>query len=146
MLFQLLIGIVIISILASIVALNLSVFRESQALNNGLDEVKTLLNQARSKTQGAENGVVYGVHLESDKAVLFAGDTYTDGAPGNLTVRFDPTVAIDSISLLGGGSDVVFDAITGNTEESGTFIVKRVSTTSGEKTVTVSPTGLIDNN
>ena len=65
MLMQLIIGIVIIIILASITTLRLSSFTEAQALNNTVDDVTALLNQARSRTISADAGATYGVHIES---------------------------------------------------------------------------------
>lgn len=143
---ELLITIAIILILAGLVVSNIGTFVQGQALNNGVDETIALINEARSRTLAGENGDEYGVHLQSDKAVLFVGPTYSSSASTNKVVTLDSSIVIGSISLGGGGSDVLFDRITGDTNNYGTYIVKKSSTTTGQKTITISKTGLVSTN
>jgi Tfp pilus assembly protein FimT len=143
MLLELIIGIAVVVILASITALSLSRFSETQALNNGVDEVVALINQARSRTVAAEGGTYYGVHLEERQAVLFSGPTYSVGAVGNQPVPLDVRVKIDVITLSGGGDDIVFEEGMGDTTGYGTFVIKRLTSTLGQKTVTVSRAGAV---
>ena len=143
---QVLISIIIIVILATIVALSLGSFREHQELTNAIDGVTALVNEAHSRTLAAEGGTVYGVHLDTSDAVLFAGSTYVPGDPSNQTVTLEPAIEIDTISLAGAGSDIVFDMLTGDTDDYGTFKIDRVSTTLGAKTLTVTKTGAISSN
>jgi len=145
-LIEILFVIVIIVVLAAIVALSFSGFKKGQALPTGVDEVVALLNEARSRTLAAENGLQYGVHLASDRAVLFNGTTYASGTSTNKTIMMDSTVTITSITLTGGGADVVFNKLTGETSQYGTLIVKNTSTTVGQKTITITKTGLISSN
>lgn len=143
MLIQLVIGIVVIGILSGVVALNLGTFLGHQAIDNGVGDVTALLDEARSRTLAHEAGLQYGVHLETTKAVLFSGATYSTMAPDNRTVLLDRTVEITSISLAGGGTEVLFDPLTGDTEEDGTFVVQAVTSMSGAKTVTITHAGQV---
>ncbi len=136
----------ITAILSAIVALSFSNFRKGQGLPNAVDEVMSLLNEAHSRTLSGENALQYGVHLQSDKAVLFVGTSYSSSASTNRPVSFISGITIASISLNGGGSDVVFNKLTGETSQYGTFIVKDSSTTVGQKTVTIVKTGLVSVN
>lgn len=143
LLIQLVIVLVVITIISSIVVLNLSNFSEAQQLNNNVDEVTALVNEARSRTLLGEATNYYGVHLEDTKAVLFPGPSYSDGAVGNKKIVLNTAIEIESISLAGGGSDIIFTQLTGDTSQYGTFIMKRVSTTAGQKTLSVSKSGIV---
>ncbi len=143
MLMELLIGVLIIIILSGVVAVSFSSYSREQALENSAGNVEALFSEARSRTMNGDGGLSYGVHLESTQVVLFSGDTYADGAPGNKVVSLDPSVEIDSISLSGDGSDVMFDPVTGNTEEDGTFVIQKIATTVGAQLLTVTHAGQI---
>ncbi len=136
----------IVGILSTVVGVKFSTFRETQLVSTSVEEVKALLNEARSRTQGSENATQYGVHLETQKAVLFTGAVYSSSTATNRIFAIDSKLAITSISLQGGGAEIVFSRLTGDTSQYGTFIIKRTSTTSGQKTVTVSKTGLVSSN
>ena len=137
---------VIVGVLVGITALSFSGFKKGQSIPNAVEEVVSLLNEARTKTLAGENGDRYGVHLQGDRAVLFVGTTYSSGTSTNRPIMMPTTVTISSISLAGGGADVVFDALTGETAHYGTLIVKDSATTIGQKTITISRTGLISTN
>jgi Tfp pilus assembly protein FimT len=143
MLMQVLISIVIIATLSTIVAINLGSFRERQALSNTVDEVIALVNQARSRTLAAEGGSVYGVHFGASEAVLFTGATYVPGTFSNRVLAVNSAIVLDAISLQGGGTDVVFDMLTGDTAQYGTLVVHRVSTAVGQRLLTIAKTGAI---
>ncbi len=143
MLLQLVIGITVIMIMSSIVALGLSSFLHQQALENGAGEVTALLGEARSRTLAADDGLSYGVHLEAHKAVLFSGDTYVPDADAERTVVFDRAVVIDPIMLEGGGDEILFEQETGNTEEYGTFVMRKVESTRGMQTLVVTQAGQV---
>ena len=145
-LIEMIVAIAIITILASIVALNLGSFRETQGISNASDEIIALVNQARSRTLAADGGTNYGVHFDSNEAVLFAGSTYAAGTPGNITVPVDPSIEISDVSLAGSGSDVVFDMLTGDTDDYGTIGIRRLTAATGEKTLTIEKTGAISQN
>ena len=143
---EILIVLVIVTILALIISNKYSSFRESQSLSNTVEEVIALIDEAHSRTLAGDNATTYSVRLETSKAVLFAGTTYTSGASTNKTINIDSVVNLASISLNGGGQEIKFDAITGDTSQYGTFVVKLASSTTGQKTVTVSKTGFVSSN
>lgn len=146
MLIQLLVTIVIIGVLTTIVSVSLSSARTSQALQNSVEEVISALSEARSRTLAGENDSQYGVHLESSRVVIFVGPSYSAGISTNKVVDLDSAIVLASIALNGGGSEVLFDQLTGDTNQYGTLIVKRSTTTEGQKTVTITKTGLASSN
>jgi type II secretory pathway pseudopilin PulG len=140
-LIEALISITIIIVLVAVVSYGITAFKEGQALNNTVDEVTALLNQARSRTLAGDGGVAYGVRLESTKATLISNGTLISPV-----ITFSSGIVLNSISLTGGGSDVTFNKLTGDTNQYGTFIVKKASTTAGQKTVTITKTGAVSSN
>ena len=144
-LIEMLIVVFLVITLSTLVFYNLSSRRTSQALNNGEDEIVALVNEARGNTISGENGSQYGVHFETKKAILFAGTTYTVGSSTNKEYDFDGAVTINSISLAGGSSDMVFKKLTGDTDQYGTV---QITSTPGNatKTITVSKNGFVAGN
>ena len=144
-LIEMLIVVFLVITLSTLVFYNLSSRRTSQALNNGEDEIVALVNEARGSTISGENGSQYGVHFETHKAVLFAGTTYTVGSSTNKEYDLDGAVTINSTSLSGGSSDMVFKKLTGDTDQYGTI---QIISTPGNatKTITVSKNGFVTGN
>ena len=145
-LFEVILVIAIIGIISSITFLSFSNFHSGQALPNTVDEVTALFDEARSSTLAGKGGIQYGVHLQSDRAILFAGTTYSSTSTSNKIILTDSLITIASTTLQGGGSDVLFNRLTGETGQYGTFIVKNTSTSVGQKTVTISKTGSVSSN
>ena len=136
-LIEIIIVVLMVGILSTVVALNFGAFRGTQSLTNSVDESIALLNEARSRTLAGDGGTVYGVHFETSRAVLFAGG-FTDGASGNKIVSFGSEVQMTAHTLAGGGSDVLFKRISGDTDQSGTIVLGR---TTGGATTTIVVTG-----
>jgi hypothetical protein len=87
--------------------------------------------------------VKHGVKVSSTTATLFEGITYTAGTATNQIVTFDSRVTLASMSINGGGDTIVFDKVTGSTNNYGTirFYITNASTSSS--TVTIGETGII---
>lgn len=138
--------IVAISILVFISTIGLSAFssfKEAASLSSSIDTVMTYLIQARSKTLSAEGGVQYGVHFESEKIVFFQGGSYIESNPQNQEIILPTIIEIFSITLNGGGSDVLFKKLTGETDNTGTIQLRLKSNLTREKTVSIQKTGLV---
>lgn len=146
LLIQLMITLAILAALGGIAFVSTSVFRERQALYNSVDAASALINEAHGKTLVAQGGTAWGVHLDTNFAELFPGTSYSSGLTGSKIVPLDPAIEFDSVSLASGGSDIIFDPLTGDTADYGTFLVRRVRTAQGQKTVTVSKTGALSTN
>ncbi len=143
---EILMAVAIIGILARVVFVNYAPSVQTQDLKRSKDDTLALFDEARSRTLRGEGDTTYGVHLQSTKAVLFVGTTYSAGTSTNKTVNMSSNIVISSISLNGGGSDVKFSRVSGATSQYGTFIIKKSSTTTGQKTITVKKMGLVSSN
>ena len=118
-------------------------YRNQQVLSGATSELASLIASARAKTLASEGDTTYGVHFVSTQATLFAGPTYTAGAPGNQVLELNSLLTLSTISLNGGGADMIFSRLTGKTSQSGTLTVTLNSDVAQSKTITVSSTGVI---
>ena len=144
-LIELLVIIVLITITCTIVFYNYSAHRNSQAFNNGEDEIISMINDARSRTLAGENNAQYGVHFQSTKAILFAGTSFATAASSTSEFDLDTTVQVSSMSLGGGVSDIVFKKVTGNTDNYGTITLTS-STIASPKIITITKNGFVSGN
>lgn len=137
--------IVVLAILALLIGIFMSTFitfRKNQALIMDTDTVVGLLRQARNQTLTSKNSASYGVHFTAPKVTIFTGPTYSAGATDNQDFALSSTDTILTISLAGGGSDVVFNRLTGETSQNGTVVISSPGIPE-TKTVTIYKTGLV---
>ncbi|MBI4599166.1 type II secretion system protein [Candidatus Uhrbacteria bacterium] len=78
--------------------------------------VEDVLRRAQERTVNGDQGGVWGVHLESDRATLFQGTSYVERDLDVDEVRVFPSSVRAS-----GLSDVVFQIRTGETAQTGTI-------------------------
>lgn len=141
-LLELLIVVAVLAVLSAIVFSSFSAFRNSKVLDTAVEDVLTALSQARGDTLASKDGLQYGVHLQADKAVIYQGATYSSSDPNNQNVVLDGALEITSITLTGGGQNVLFDRLTGKTSQNGTFVIRVTNDTAKTRTITVNGTGV----
>lgn len=139
---ELLASISIIVVLATIVFGSINSFRNSKALQIVSEDILSLLDEARNNTLSSKNNYAYGVHFELAKIVLFQAPTYSDLNATNKTIEIDSAVQIYGIALVGGGSDVIFQKLTGKTSQNGTITIRLKSNNSKTKTVKIEGSGI----
>ncbi len=143
-LIETLIGVTIIVVISTIVAMQVSSFAKKQKIDNSVDESIALLNEARSRTLSADGGNQYGVRVGSSSLELFTGSTYSSASTNKIVAL--PSGITTVVSIAGGGTDVVFARMTGDTNQYGTIVIKDSTTTVGQKTITLSKTGVASSN
>lgn len=143
-LFEILIGVAIIGVIAAIVAYPLSNFKRTQALRGGVEDLAAFVQEARSLTLSSRDSLQYGVHLETDRAVLFSGASYNAATASNRTMYF-PSGVTASWSLAGAGTNVLFNRLTGETDQYGTITLS-LSSPTVSKIITISKLGSVDSN
>ncbi len=139
--------VIIICILVLIIGFSASSFNllnKSQALNKSVDFVATVLRQARSLTLSSKNITQHGVHFDTYEIVLFEGSTYIPGAATNTIFPLNHLVRTADVNLVGGGREVIFDRLTGDTAQSGTVGMHLISNPSSSMTINIYGTGLIE--
>ena len=140
---------VVLSIIVLLIVVSYSSLinsNKNQALANDVAKAVSFLDRARSLTLDSQNASQYGVHLEQDSLTLFKGSSFSSTDPSNFTESLNKSVTISSYSLNDGGADVVFERLTGKTEGYGTVTFSLVSDNTKYKVITISNTGLVEQN
>lgn len=140
---ELLISIAIITVLVILVISGFNSFRESAQLSEAHSTILGMLHDARSRTLSGEKNTQYGMHFETNQAVLFFGASYSSGSASNEPYTLPPLSRISSINL-GGLVDVVFARLTGVASASGTITIESTSNPSKTKIITVLSSGNIE--
>lgn len=137
---------IVVFILVIIVTLSSSAFlrfNKRQELNATVADVRSVLEEARALTLASKNNLTYGVHFESDEITRFSGSTYAPSSPDNKMTKI-PSRIIATTSLTGGGQDVLFEKLTGKTNNSGTVVLLFASDPSASTTITIYATGIVE--
>ncbi|HET8574975.1 MAG TPA: type II secretion system protein [Candidatus Paceibacterota bacterium] len=121
----------------------LSHFRTARILDNQTEIFFSLFDQARTDTLASKNGENYGVHLATSSISLFRGTAF-DTSTSTETTALPASLEIANISLAGGGSDVVFDRLTGTTKNAGTFTLRVVTDPTEKVVFEIATTGKVE--
>jgi prepilin-type N-terminal cleavage/methylation domain-containing protein len=113
-----------------------------ESLEKDVAGVTALIRNARILSIASKNASVFGIHFESDKAVLFEGSTYTSGGQNEKIINLSRKVYISSYSLNNGGQDIVFSRLVGDTTNFGTVTLS-LKDNSTSTTITILKTGVI---
>lgn len=143
-LIETLIAIAVLAILAAIMAGGLSSFQQSGELARAADMIAGTLRDARGRTLASKNNARYGIHFDSDKAVLFAGTVYTAGTPSNEAAILPSRIEISAIALGGGGDDVVFQRLSGEAMATGTITLRVKQESSKTREVQIYQSGVVE--
>lgn len=141
---EILVVLVLVMLVLSIITASFSRLNSSQALDKSAALVVSILNEARSLTFFSKDDAQYGVYLGESQIVLFKGATYVPSDPSNITTNINPLVGLRNIALSGGGTSVVFERLTGNTDEAGTMEIFLKASSTIFHTVTIEATGVVE--
>ena len=142
-LIEVLIVLVIMSLLAVMLAGAYGNFRSVQNLQAGSAAAASLFSRARSEAVAGVDGMPHGVHVGTNTLTLFEGISYAAGSSSNEVVALVGNLAVSATSLAGGGSDVIFAQLTGETAEPGTITLQAGTDSSRHKIITVSAAGIV---
>ncbi len=117
--------------------------KDRKVLSDAAEKVEALLQEARTDTSSSLDASNYGVHFDTSSVTLFEGSIYSVSESTNKIVTLDSAVSISDISLSGGGSDVIFNRITGDTDNNGTVKISLVKDSSKSKIISIFPLGTV---
>ena len=143
---EILVVIALLVLIGGIIIGSLGQINRREALAKETANLVSLLNQARALTLASKNSSEYGLHLAVAQVTLFRGLNYDASASTNEVTSLNPLITIASYTLTGGGSNIIFDRLTGTTAESGTITLALVADVAVTKTITVSVTGVVEIN
>lgn len=138
-------AVVILVVLLIITIVSFTLFRQERDLGGATEGLTSTLEQARSQTLASQNQTAYGVHLEAGRYVLFEGGAYVAGAATNQAFTLPSSIELSGWGLAGGGADVVFERLTGKTNQPGSATLRIRNQPTRTKTVTVLATGIVSN-
>lgn len=116
--------ILVIALLGIAVGFSILYHQTSQVRADVNSQTSTLVSYmrlAQTKAMSGKNNTSHGIHLESDAYTLFEGASYSPSDPDNIVMSLPSTIAIQTIALNGGGSDVIFSPPHGETTTYGSF-------------------------
>lgn len=142
---ELTISVGILAILLVIVIPSFMDFRRNSILNTETQNVITLVNKARLSSMSSKEDMQYGIHFETSKVVLFQGDTYVAGLGTNEELVLNTALMLSSVVVNGGGADVVFQKVTGATNQNATTTLLATGGTAST-TILVLPSGVVTRN
>lgn len=137
---------VVIAVIVLVTSISLQVFSRfivAEKLDKSAGRVRGLLEEARYLTLSSKYDSDYGVRLESGRAVLFRGSSYASSSD-NIVISFPGNVQISTTTLSGGGSDVVFERLTGFALHYGTTSLILANEPERTKAVVIHRTGLVE--
>ncbi len=132
----------IIAILAGIALTSFLNSRNARDLTTSRQSVISLLRLAQARTLAGQDGSVWGVHLEQTQAVLFRGNSY-GSATYTRALALPQTVQITNILLTGGGMDVIFKKMSGETDQDGSFSMRIIGSSILPSSVVIEKIGKV---
>ena len=147
-LFEVVIVIFILLALSGITVGSLALWQKISDLNNSIQEFANTLKFAQSKTLSSESDSQYGVYIDTslfpNQYVLFKGINYALRVVSFDQVYVLPkTVEFFGVNL-GSGTEVVFDRLTGFTQQPGNVSMRLIQDPTQTKTVYIANSGIID--
>lgn len=130
-------------ILLTIVTGALLGLRDIQALNSSVEQITSVINEARAKTLASENFLSHSVHFEMTRVVLFEGMVFAEPNVSNKELKISDLVEISSVTLNGGGQDLIFQKLTGETGQYGIVTVRLKKDVSQIRDILIKPAGII---
>lgn len=118
-----------------------SSLRVSVTVDEAVFRLMSDLDYVRGKTLFSQFEERYGIHFEPDKYTLFQGSAYNPSDTDNKVVALNEQLELYDITLAGGGSDVVFQRVRGETSTSGTVSIRDIKNSSSAATIVISPSG-----
>lgn len=115
-------------------------FKRGSELTLAKESVLSQLREAKTRTLAARDNAAWGVHFETDRAVLFKA-SYSAGAPDNETVMMPASTEINAIALADGGSDTLFKRLTGETDQHGTITIRLKAEPAKTQIITIQQIG-----
>lgn len=145
---EIIIVIAILAILMAIIIPNFFSINKNSDLNNGATEFSTILKLAQNKTLSSEDYSQYGIYLDTTtsphKYVLFKGQSYVSRDPSfNQSYSLPDTMEFYNINLQGGGNQIVFDRLTGASNNHGNVSIRLKIDTTKNKTIYVANSGSV---
>lgn len=119
-------------------------YYEFSLVNNDINQINKTLYETRFRAMKNPSQEPYGVHISSsaNQLITFRG-SYVPGAPENQVVQLEhlDIVELNLLPTPGATDNIVFDYMTGKTQNSGSFTVEKNDYT---YTININPQGVFE--
>ncbi len=116
--------------------------RNVRDLTTSAQNVLSVLRLAQSKALGGEDNSQWGVRLEQAQFILFRGTTFASST-STQSYSLPSSIEIVNIILAGGGQEVAFKRLSGQTDQTGVFTVRIKGSVAQVFSVTVDGSGKV---
>jgi prepilin-type N-terminal cleavage/methylation domain-containing protein len=137
----------VIGIMAIIVSATLplySVFLVRNEVKTTSWDVVDALNRAKIHSMTGRDNQEWGVHFDSSAYTLFKGGAYSPTDPANEIYNLNSSIFVGGVLLNGEGNEVVFNKVTGDTDEYGSISLED-SNSNASATISINKVGTINN-
>lgn len=138
---ELIIAVGIIAFISTIAVASYYALVSRADLSGNAKNMISTLNLARSETVTSNQANPWGVHFETDKYALFKGSTYNAADSSTKIYTIPSSLEISDIALNGGGSEVLFARITGQTTNYGNITIRNKAQTTNLINITIETSG-----
>ena len=140
---EVLIVIVIVIIIIAITIFSYRFFERQTDLESEALNIEATIKLAQTKTLASEEATQYGVHFTANSYTLFKGAVYDPLDASNKAYQVSSRLEINNISLSGGGSDIIFNRISGATAQDGQIGIRIIAEPAKTQTIEISSTGQV---
>jgi prepilin-type N-terminal cleavage/methylation domain-containing protein len=141
---------VVLGILAILGLISVSFFvflQKESRLSNVSEEIISVLKVAQSKTLSSQEDSQYGVYFNSavspHQYILFKGSSYLSRDTAFDEIHLVPDITEFFQINTGGNNEIVFDRLTGSTENSGNISLRLAEDVSKTKVIYITNSGAI---
>lgn len=142
-LLEIVISIGVMTLLITIGTISLMNSRNTKDLVSSAHGVVSVLRLAQSKSLAGEDASTWGVRFDQggSQYIIFRGPTWA-GSTSTQSHILPSSIEISSMGLFGGGQEVVFKKINGETDQFGT-VTLRIKSSGDTITTVIDPSGQI---
>ena len=138
---ELLIVVGIATMVFSIVLFAFVNTKKDRSVKESADRLVSLLEEARSKTLAGEQNSSFGVRIAQNRLTLFVGTSYAEQVSNKVVVL--PSGVVATSTIIGGGSDIVFERLSGSVSAYGTTTISLSDNSGKNLSVTISAAGIV---
>ena len=140
---EILFSVAIFLILLSISISHWKGLASGEALFKDRAGVVSFFEQARSLSVSSKSNTTFGINISSTTVTLFKGSVYNPADSENKYYTFNSLVQAYSVVLNGGGYNVLFSRLSGNTSQYGTIRISLINNSNSSTTITILGSGVV---
>jgi len=139
---EILVAIAILAIIGGLTFSSFSIYKNRENVRSVSLKIVAMLEEARSKTLASTGQEQYGVRIEENSAVMFSGSSYSALNEVGSSVTF--ITGVNATTTLSASiTDVVFNRLSGETDNYGTVTISS-NTETASSTIVIYKTGIVE--